>query len=153
VATVAALAIIYFVEKKIAKMQLFTALLVLVFGGLTIYFKDPTFIKIKVSVINLLFAGLLVGGLPFGRLFIRDVLGQSVSMPDAAWRVLTYRWAIFFAALAVLNVVIWKSFSEPVWLAFKVFGLMGLTLLFVLVNLPFMMKYMTGTDENPSANG
>lgn len=153
VATVASLLIIYAVDRKVAKMQLVTALFVVVFGGLTVYFKDPTFIKVKVSIINLMFAIVLVGGLKFGRLFIRNILGQSVAMPDAAWRTLTYRWAGFFAAMALLNIFVWQMFSESVWLSFKVFGLMALTLLFALANAPFMMKHMTDTDENPSANG
>jgi intracellular septation protein len=152
-ATLAMVLILYLVEGKIAKVQVLTTLLVLVFGGLTLYFKDPVFIKIKVSVINLLFAGLLMGGLGFGKLFIRDLLGQSLAMPDDAWRSLTWRWGMFFVALAFLNIVVWQVFSEQVWLTFKVFGLMGLTLLFALANAPFMMKHMTDTDENPSANG
>jgi intracellular septation protein len=152
-ATLATVLILYLVEGKIAKVQVLTTLLVVVFGGLTLYFKDPVFIKIKVSVINLLFAGLLLGGLAYGKLFIREILGQSVAMPDAAWRSLTLRWALFFVALAGLNIFVWQAFSEQVWLTFKVFGMMGLTLLFALANAPFMMKHMTDTDENPSANG
>ncbi len=152
-ATLATVLILYMVEGKIAKVQVLTTLLVVVFGGLTLYFKDPVFIKIKVSVINLLFAGLLLGGLAYGKLFIRDMLGSSVAMPDAAWRSLTLRWALFFVVLAVLNIIVWRGFSEQVWLTFKVFGMMGLTLLFAVANAPFMMKHMTDTDENPSANG
>jgi intracellular septation protein len=152
-ATVVSLVVVYAAERKIPKVQLATALLVVVFGGLTVYFKDPAFIKMKVSIINLIFAAVLLGGLWFGRLFIRDILGQSVSMPESAWRTLTFRWAAFFAVMAGLNLVIWQAFSESTWLTFKVFGLMGLTLIFAVANAPFMMKNMTDTDENPSADG
>jgi intracellular septation protein len=153
-ATVIAMAAIYRYEGTLSKMQIFTTSLVVVFGGLTVVFKDPAFLKIKVSIINLIFSGALFGGLAFGQLFIRDIMGASMQLPDFAWRTLTIRWALFFAALAILNLVVWYLFSEGVWATFKFVGLLGLTAVFALANAPYMARHMIADQDNkPSANG
>jgi intracellular septation protein len=153
-ATLISMAIIYRHDRKLSNVQIFTTVLVVIFGGLTVALDDPAFLKIKVSLVNAIFAGLLLGGLPFGRLFIRDVLGSSIAMPDEAWRILTVRWALFFAGLAILNIFVWYAFSESVWATFKFIGLIALTVLFALANAPFMAKHMTSDDdEKPSVNG
>lgn len=141
VTTLMALLITYILTKRISYMQLVTALIVVVFGGLTFYFKDPVYVKVKVSLINALFGAALLGGLKFNKLFIKSILGEAVALPDAAWRILTLRWAVFFFGLAVLNVFVWY-FSEPLWVTFKVFGILGLTLLFAIANAPYMAKHM-----------
>jgi intracellular septation protein len=146
VATLIALAIGYSLTKKISYMQLVTAALVVVFGSLTFYFKDPFYLKVKVSIINVLFGSALLAGLWFKKLFLKTMLGEALSLPDSAWHTLTLRWAFFFFGLAILNLLIW-FYSEPLWVNFKVFGILGLTALFAVANAPYMAKHMI--DEQP----
>jgi intracellular septation protein len=153
VATVISLTVMYMMTGKIAQVPLISAVLVIFFGGLTIYLQDSTFIKVKVTFVNTLFAVLLVGGLTIGRLFLKDVMGDAVRLSDAAWRTLTWRWVVFFLAVALLNEYVWRSYSEQAWINFKVFGLMGLTFVFAIANTPFMLKNMIETNDKPSANG
>ena len=151
--TLAVLAYTFFATGKVAKVPLATAVLVGVFGGLTLYLQDETFIKIKVTLVNLVFAGLLLGGLAFGRTFIKDLMGEAIALPDKAWRTLSIRWGIFFAALAGLNELVWRNVTTDQWVTFKVFGLMAITLVFALANAPYMAKHMQGEVEKPSADG
>jgi intracellular septation protein len=151
--TLVVLAYTYFTTGKIAKVPLASAVLVAIFGGLTLYLQDETFIKIKVTLVNLIFSGVLLGGLAFGRSFIKDVMGEAVALPDVAWRTLSLRWGLFFAALAGLNEFVWRTFSTDQWVTFKVFGLMGLTLVFALANAPYMARHMSDQAGNPSADG
>ena len=141
-ATFVSLAISYALTRKINKFALAGALFIGIFGAVTLYLQDPWYLKIKVTLIELFFAGLLVGGLYFKRLFIKDMMGEALAMPDDAWRILTLRWAGFFVAMAVLNLVIWHFFSDSAWVTFKAFGLLGCTVLFALANAPFMAKYI-----------
>ena len=150
-----ALIIQYSLTRTVSKMQITITALVVVFGGLTLYLQDPFYFKIKVSIINGLLSAALVFGLLTNRLFLRDMLGSSVKMPDSAWRTLSWRWVVFFLALAVLNIVIWRNFSEPVWVNFKAYGLLVLTMVFALANAPFMAKHMIENEppkpDAPSA--
>jgi intracellular septation protein len=142
---------------KVAKVPLATAILVAVFGGLTLYLHDEVFIKVKVTLINAIFAVLLLGGVRFGRYFIKDVMGEALSLPDDAWRTLSIRWGVFFAFLALANEAVWRNFTTDQWVTFKVFGLMGVTLVFALANAPFMARYMADdvqpSQEKPSVDG
>jgi intracellular septation protein len=147
VVTLAVLAYTFFTTGKVAKVPLASAMLVGIFGGLTLYLQDETFIKVKVTLVNLIFAVLLLGGLYFKRSFIKDVMGEAIAMPDAAWRTLSLRWGVFFAALALINEYVWRSYTTDQWVTFKVFGLMGLTLAFALANAPFMARHMPDTPE------
>ncbi len=153
VATLITLVIMYLLTGKIAKMPLISGIFIGVFGGLTLYLQDDTFIKVKVTFVNVMFAGLLFGGLAFGRTFLKDLMGDAVHLPDAAWRTLTIRWGLFFLVLAGLNEYVWRSFSNDNWVTFKVFGLMGMTLLFAVANAPYMMRHMSEPGQKPSANG
>jgi intracellular septation protein len=156
-ASLLVLAYMYFATGRIAKIPLFTAIIVAVFGGLTIYLHDDTFIKVKVTLINAIFAVVLLGGVAFRRNFIKDVMGEAMTLPDTAWRTLSLRWGVFFAALALINEYVWRSYSTDQWVTFKVFGLMGLTFVFALANAPFMARHMPDETEpppqNPSADG
>jgi intracellular septation protein len=129
------------IERKISPVPLITLVLVLVFGGLTLWLADEFFIKIKPTILYTMFAAILIGGLFSKRLLIKFVMGQSVQMPDAAWRTLTWRWGFFFLALAAANEFIWRSFSTDTWVAFKVWGVFPATLLFALSQTPFMMRH------------
>ncbi len=141
VAIVAALVASRILTGKFAKMPMVTAVLVLVFGGLTIYLQDETFIKIKPTIIYILFASILLGGLAVKRIFLETVLGEAFQLSHTGWRLLTYRWAGFFIALAVTNEVVWRSVSTDTWVSFKVFGFLPLTLLFAVMQTGFLQKH------------
>jgi intracellular septation protein len=147
----AALLVGWINEKRFRVMPVITLVLVLFFGGLTLYFQNSTFIKMKPTAIYLLFALALGGGAVFGQYYLKVVFDGAFHMPDAVWRTLSWRWAGFFIALAGLNEAIWRNFSESVWVNFKVFGLLPLTLVFAFANMPLMMKYMREDDANKSA--
>jgi intracellular septation protein len=153
VLTLVSLAISYFITGKVAKFPLFSAILITILGGLTLYLQDDTFVKMKPTAANLIFAGLLGGGLLMNRMFLKDLLGATLNMPEDAWRTLTLRWTVFFLVLAGLNEYVWRTMSEEAWVNFKVFGLMGLTLVFALANAPFMARFMKTETDNPSADG
>ncbi len=132
----------YWLEKKVSAMALFSALIVLVFGGLTIYLKNDTFLKIKPTIIYATFCAVLLGGLVFNRLFIKYVLSFEFEMPETAWRTLTWRWGLFFAALALLNEIVWRNLSTGQWVTFKVWIVMPLIFGFGLLQAPILMKHM-----------
>jgi len=117
---------------RLLPVPLLTAVLVVVFGGLTFWLNDPRFIKVKPTIINLLFAGVLLFGLMTGRPLLKLLLGEAFSLTAEGWRKLSVRWALFFLALASLNEVVWRNFSEAFWVNFKVFGILGLSLVFAM---------------------
>jgi intracellular septation protein len=145
-----ALAAGYWLEGKLSPMAIVTALMVVVFGGLTIYFKNAMFIKMKPTAIYLMFASALLGGLAFNRLFIKYALSFEFEMPESAWRALTWRWGIFFLALAGLNEFVWRRFSEAQWVFFKVWIILPLIVVFAMAQAPLLMKYMK-SDDAPDA--
>ncbi len=114
----------------ISPTMIATAALVLGFGAMTLWLHDPSFIKMKPTIINLLFAGMLLGGLALGKLLLKLLLGEALRLTDTGWRLLTWRWALFFVALAILNELIWRNLSETTWASFKVFGILPLTMVF-----------------------
>jgi intracellular septation protein len=118
-----------------------TAVLVVIFGGLTLYLKNAIFIKMKPTALYTLFGLTLLGGLYFNRLFLKYLLSLGFEMPDAAWRTLTFRYGIFFLALAAANEIVWRNFSESVWVDFKVWGVIPLILLFSLSQAPFLLRH------------
>lgn len=126
---------------KISPMPLITAALVMVFGGLTLFLQDETFIKIKPTVLYILFAAVLFGGMATNRLFLQIVMGEAISLTREGWRILTVRWATFFLVLAGLNEIIWRSTSTDVWVSFKVFGLLPLTFVFAALQIGLLQKH------------
>jgi len=126
---------------RLLPVPLMTAVMVVVFGGLTFWLNDPRFIKIKPTIINLLFAGVLLFGLMTGRPLLKLLLGEAFNLTDEGWRKLSIRWALFFLALAVLNEVVWRSFSEAVWVNFKVFGILGISLVFAVAQVGLIKRY------------
>jgi intracellular septation protein len=149
VAMAVSLLLSWAILKRVALMPLVTGVVVLVFGGLTLYFKDPTFIKMKPTVVNLLFSVTLLGGLIFGQSLLKYVFGDVYKLKPQGWLILTLRWGIFFLVLAVLNEVIWRNFSTDFWVAFKVWATMPLTFIFAMFQLPVLQKY--APDAEPSA--
>ena len=140
-ASIATLAIGYAATRKISPMPLFTAIIVLVFGGLTLYLKNDTFIKMKPTVLYAIFGAILLGGLAFNRLFIKAVFAQAFELDETGWRKLTWRWGFFAFALAALNEIIWRNFSTDVWVDFKVWAIIPLIMLFALSQTPLVMKH------------
>ncbi len=126
---------------RIAVMPLVSGFFVLVFGGLTLWLQDDLFIKMKPTILNSLFAVVLFAGLATQRSLLKYVFGEIFRLTDEGWRKLTFRWASFFLALALLNEVVWRSFSTDTWVAFKVFGIMPLTMAFALAQLGLLMRH------------
>jgi intracellular septation protein len=143
-ATIVALLAAWRLLGRVTAVPVMTAVLVVVFGGLTFYLDDPSFIKLKPTIINLLFAGVLVVGLATGRPLLKVLLGEAFRLTEAGWRKLTVRWAVFFFALAILNEVVWRNFSESAWVNFKVFGIVPLTILFAMAQIPLIKRYEPG---------
>lgn len=126
----------------IAKIQWFNLVVVSVMGGLTLYLQDETFVKMKLTVINGLFAAILFFGLATNRLFIKNLMDSALDMPDHAWRIMTRNYAIFLLFMAGVNELIWRSFSTDTWVNFKTFGYMAAVLVFTVVQMAFLMKHL-----------
>jgi intracellular septation protein len=131
---------------RVPVMPLVTGVFVLVFGGLTLWLQDEQFIKIKPTLVNALFAGALFTGLLVGRSLLKIVFGEVFRLTDEGWRKLTLRWAFFFTFLAVLNEVVWRSFSTDVWVSFKVFGIMPLTMIFAIAQMGLLKQHEPRAD-------
>ncbi|WP_011313649.1 septation protein A [Nitrobacter winogradskyi] len=141
VAIVAAMIASYAVTRHIPLMALVTAVIVIVFGTLTLVLHDETFIKVKPTIIYALFAAVLGGGLLFGRSFIAIMFDQVFNLTPRGWRLLTLRWALFFAAMAVLNEFVWRTQSTDFWVNFKVFGAVPLTMIFAMMQMPLTRRH------------
>ena len=150
-ATVVALVVSYAIARTIPVMPLIGGAFVIVFGGLTLYLDNDLFIKIKPTIVNLLFAAILFGGLIAGKLFLKLVLESAFKATDEGWRILTWRWSIFFVVLAVINEIVWRNFSTDTWVAFKVWGIMPLTMVFGMAQVPVLMKHQLPEKENGSS--
>ncbi len=129
-ATAVALILSYAMSRHIPALPLVTAIIVGIFGGLTLWLQDETFIKLKPTIVQVLFAAVLFGGLLFNKSLLRKVMGAALHLDDRGWRILTLRFAFFFLAMAGLNEVVWRTQSTDVWVGFKTFGIVGLTLVF-----------------------
>jgi len=141
VAIVAAILASYWVTRHVPIMAMVTAIIVLVFGTLTLVLHDETFIKLKPTIIYGLFAGVLGGGLLFGRSFIAILFDQVFNLTPQGWRILTIRWALFFLGMAALNEVVWRTQTTDFWVSFKVFGVVPLTMLFAMAQMPLTKRY------------
>ena len=141
VAIVLALAVTYALTRHVPVMPVVTAVIVLVFGTLTLVLHDEDFIKVKPTIIYVLFGGVLLGGLSFGKSLLGVVFDSVFHLTEEGWRKLTLRWALFFFALAVLNEIVWRTQSTDVWVAFKVFGATALTIVFMAFQYPLLTKY------------
>jgi intracellular septation protein len=141
VAIVAAMITSYIVTRHVPIMALVTGVIVLIFGTLTLVLHDETFIKVKPTIIYALFAAVLGGGLLFGRSFIAVMFDQMFNLTPRGWRILTLRWALFFFGMAILNEVIWRTQSTDFWVGFKAFGVVPLTMLFAITQMPLIKRY------------
>lgn len=147
VAVLVTLAIDYARERRIAPVPLITAAMVLVFGALTLYLKDPRFIKMKPTALYAVFGLTILGGLAFKRLMLKYVLSDAFELDDEGWRKLSVRYGAFFLGLAVLNEIVWRHFSQAVWIDFKVFGITVLILAFSFTQAPLIVKHQLAKEE------
>jgi intracellular septation protein len=147
VAVLAALAASYVLTRHLPIMPVVTAIIVLVFGGLTLILHNDLFIKIKPTILYALFGAVLLGGLLFGKSFLGIVFDSLFHLTEEGWRKLTVRWALFFFALAVLNEIVWRNASTDAWVDFKVFGVLPLTFLFGALQYPLLRKYAVEPAE------
>ena len=141
IATIIAVLFSYIIEKKIPIMPTVVAGIILIFGGLTIYFDNETFFKMKPTIINILFAGILYGGIILNKSLLRYLLGAALKLQDEGWDILTKRWIGFFIALAILNEIIWRTQTTDIWVSFKVFGILPITFIFTLTQFSTIKKY------------
>ena len=141
VAVIVAMAASYMVTRHVPMMAIVTAVVVIVFGTLTLMLHDETFIKVKPTIVYTLFAAILGGGLLFGRSFIAIMFDQMFNLTPRGWRILTLRWALWFLAMAVLNEIVWRTQSTDFWVTFKAFGMVPLTMLFAVTQMPLIKRY------------
>jgi len=147
VTTVLSLGVAWWLYHKIAVMPLVSAVIVLAFGGLTIYLQDDTFIKLKPTIVYTMFAVLLVGGLAARKPVLALLFGPVFHLTDEGWRKLTLRWALFFVVMAVLNEFVWRNYSTDTWVSFKAFGFLPITFLFAMAQVPLMQRYGVAEDQ------
>jgi intracellular septation protein len=153
-ASLVALLMAWLIERRVPLIPLITAVVVAIFGGLTLWLHDETFIKMKPTIVQALFAAILLGGLAFGRPLLKPLLGAMMPpLTDAAWRQFTLRYALFFIAGAALNEIVWRTQSTDLWVTFKVFGLPALTFAFILSQLPFVSRHVEGPLAETGSGG
>ena len=140
-ATIVALAVHYALVRKLPIMPLVSGAVVIVFGGLTLWLDDELFIKLKPTIVNTLFGGVLLGGLLFGKSLLGYVFASAFHLDAEGWRKLTFRWGLFFLFLALANEVVWRNFSTDFWVTFKVWGIMPITLVFTFSQMPLIMRH------------
>jgi intracellular septation protein len=141
IATAVALAVSWLLTRTLPIMPLVSGVVVFVFGALTLYLQDDIFIKMKPTIVNSLFGLTLLGGLWFGKSLLGYVFDSAFSLDAEGWRKLTFRWGLFFLFLALVNEIVWRSFSTDAWVAFKVWGIMPITLVFTFSQMPLIMRH------------
>lgn len=155
-AIVVAVAVSWHLERRVPIMPVVGAGFVLLFGGLTLWLQDDLFIKIKPTLVNLLFATVLFVAHLMRRNVLKRLLGTVLNLADEGWRVLGIRWAWFFLLLAVVNEIVWRNMATDAWVNFKVFGIMPLTLLFSALQAPLILRHQVAdetTPERPAESG
>ena len=142
IATLIALVIVYFLEKRIPIVPLTSGILITLFGGLTLYFNNKVFFYMKPTIINLLFAGVLFFGKYITKKPLLKIFFQNAfNLKDEGWKKLNYRWILFFIFIAILNEIVWRTQSEAFWVNFKVWGLLPITFIFAASQFPLINKY------------
>ncbi len=142
ISTLIAVVIVYFLDKKIPVIPLVGAVIISIFGFLTIYFDNAIFIYLKPTIVNFLFAiVLIVGKRIFKKNFLKIMLNNAIQLNDEGWDKLNYRWATFFLFLAFLNELVWRTQTESFWVSFKVWGILPLTIIFTASQLPLIKRY------------
>jgi len=149
-ATVVVVILSLAIERRIPVMPLVTAGIVMVFGGLTLWLNDERFIKMKPTIVQALFSVVLFGGLALRRPLLKPLLQSAWKLSDRGWYLITLRFAVFFAAMAVLNEVVWRNFSTDVWVNFKIFGILALTFVFTAFQVPLITRHQLPADSAES---
>ncbi|MBB3444786.1 septation protein A [Sinorhizobium sp. B11] len=145
-ATILSLVVSKVVLGHLPIMPFVSGIVVLIFGSLSIWLQNETFIKMKPTIVNALFGFTLLGGLAFGKSLLGYVFNAAFQLDAEGWRKLTIRWGIFFLFLAVLNEVVWRNFSDNFWIAFKVWGTMPITIIFTMAQMPLVLKHSISTE-------
>ena len=147
VAITIALAVAWMFERRIPTLPLVTGVVVMVFGGLTLWLQDETFIKLKPTIVNVCFALAIFAGLALKRNYVKTVMGSMINMDDEGWRKLAWRWGGFFLVMALVNEAVWRNVSTDMWVNFKVFGFLPITFVFAMFQVPMMNKHSLDKDE------
>lgn len=148
IATAVALSVSWLLVRSLPIMPLVSGVVVFVFGALTLWLQDDIFIKMKPTIVNTLFGVVLLGGLAFGKSLLGYVFESAFRLDAEGWRKLTLRWGLFFLFLAIVNEIVWRNFSTDAWVAFKVWGIMPITLVFTMTQMPLIMRH--SLDETVS---
>lgn len=148
VATLIALAVSWAMTRTLPMMPLISGIVVMVFGALTLWLHNDTFIKMKPTIVNTLFGAILLGGLFFGKSLLGYVFDSAFKLDAEGWKKLTFRWGLFFLFLAIVNEVVWRHFSTDTWVAFKVWGIMPITIVFTLSQMPLIQKHSLPDAKN-----
>jgi len=146
VATVISLSYSYVKFRRVPTMPLVSGIFIMVFGALTLWLQDDEFIKLKPTIVNALFAAALLGAAAMGRPVMKQLFDGAFDLTDKGWMVLTVRWGLFFIFLGLVNEVVWRNFSTDFWVSFKLFGVMPMTIVFGMAQIPVLTKYARGRD-------
>ena len=146
IATLISLVVLYIKERKISTMMLVSTIILIVFGGLSIFLKNDIFFKMKPTIINTLFAIILIGSTFFNKPVLKLLLNSSMKLTDQGWSLMNKLWSGFFIFLALLNEIVWRTQTTDVWVNFKVFGIMGITIVFTIVQIPLLKRHFIDLD-------
>jgi intracellular septation protein len=146
IATLISLVALYIKERKISTMMLVSTVILIVFGGLSIFLKNDIFFKMKPTIINALFAIILIGSTFFNKPVLKMLLNSSMKLTDQGWSLMNKLWSGFFIFLALLNEIVWRTQTTDVWVNFKVFGIMGITIVFTIVQIPLLKRHFIDLD-------
>lgn len=146
VATVISLSYSYAKFRRVPTMPLVSGIFIMVFGALTLWLQDDEFIKLKPTIVNALFATALLGAAAMGRPVMKQLFDGAFDLTDKGWMVLTVRWGLFFIFLGLVNEIVWRNFSTDFWVSFKLFGVMPMTIVFGMAQIPVLTKYARGRD-------
>ncbi len=151
VATLISLGVHFALVRRLPIMPMVSGVVVLVFGGLTLFLQDEHFIKLKPTIVNTMFGLILLAGLYWRKPILAVVLDSMLDLTEEGWRKLTFRWALFFFVLAILNEVVWRTQTTDLWVKFKVFGIMPLTVAFALAQTPLIIRHEAKREPAPAA--
>lgn len=151
-ATVVALSVAWFVQRRVPKVPLISGVLLMLFGGLTLWLQNPVFIKMKPTIVYVLFSVVLLGGLAMRRPLLKPLLGKAWQLDDTGWRKLTLRFGLFFVAMAGLNELVWRTQTTDFWVSYKVFGTMGLILVFTMLQVGLIHRHQIQTESESADN-
>ena len=146
IATLISLVALYIKERKISTMMLVSTVILVVFGGLSIFLKNDIFFKMKPTIINALFAIILIGSTFFNKPVLKMLLNSSMKLTNQGWSLMNKLWSGFFIFLALLNEIVWRTQTTDVWVNFKVFGIMGITIVFTIIQIPLLKKHFINLD-------